>query len=108
TKVSDVDYPVGRDLEIEGFDSPVSVYDGRVLLFGTLNVPASAARQTEEVTVEIKFQACNEKLCLAPKTAKLTGKIPVAGQGDAVKVINEKVFEKDEQEKRRRAASRQG
>lgn len=108
TKVTTVDYPTGHDLTIEGFDEPVSVYEGRVLLFGTLNVPDAAARQTEELTVEIKFQACNEQLCLAPKTAKLIGKIPVAAAGESVKKINGKVFEKDEQEKRRRKEAQRG
>lgn len=107
TKLAGVDYPTGRDLVIEGFDEPVSVYEGRVLLFGTLEIPATAARQTEELTVEIKFQACNEKLCLAPKTTKLIGKVPVAAQGDPVKQINQEIFDKDEQEKRRRTGAGQ-
>jgi hypothetical protein len=96
TKAAKVEFPKGRDLKIEGLDQPVSVYEGRVVLFGTLAVPDEAARQTEELTVEVKFQACNEKACLAPKTAKLVGKVPVAGQGEQVKAINGKLFEKDE------------
>ena len=94
TKSGKIEYPKGHDLVIEGLDEPQSVYDGRVVLFGTLEVPKEAARQTEELTVEVKFQACNDRQCLAPKTAKLVGKVPVAAEGETVKKINEKVFEK--------------
>jgi hypothetical protein len=102
TKATKIDYPQGRDFSIEGFDEPVSVYEGRVLLFGTLAVPSHAARQTEELTVEIKFQACNDRQCLAPKTAKLVGKVPVAAPGERVNPINEMLFERDPARKERR------
>ncbi|HEX6987006.1 MAG TPA: protein-disulfide reductase DsbD domain-containing protein, partial [Planctomycetaceae bacterium] len=100
TKADKVDYPKGADLAVDGYDQPLSVYEGRVVLFGTLNVPKEAARQTEELTVEVKFQACNDRQCLSPKTAKLVGKVPVAAPGETVKAVNEKVFEKDERKKR--------
>ena len=54
-----------------------------------------AARQTEEVSVEVKFQACNDQQCLPPKTAKLTGKIPVVPAGEQVKKINDEIFKAD-------------
>lgn len=96
TKLASIAYPKGKELTIEGFDQPVSVYEGRVMLFGTLEVPKEAPSPTEELTIEIKFQACNDRQCLAPKSAKLTGKIPVAAPGESVKKVNEKIFEKDE------------
>lgn len=99
SKLKEITYPKGRDLTIAGMKEPQSVYEGKVLLFGDLTVPEQAARETEELTVEVKFQACNEKQCLAPKTAKLVGKIPVAAKGETVKKINEKVFVQDQRER---------
>lgn len=106
TKLAGIEYPTGKDLLIEGADIPQSVYEGQVLLFGTLTIPEGAARETEELTVEIKFQACNERQCLAPKTKKLIGKVPVAAPGETVKTVNEKVFEKDEKDKARKDRDR--
>lgn len=106
TKAEKVDFPKGNELTVEGFDQPLSVYEGRVVLFGTLTVPEDAARQTEEITVEVRFQACNERQCLAPKTAKLVGKIPVAPPGEEAKRINEELFKADETAKEE-AAKRQ-
>jgi len=102
SKLKEITYPKGRELTIEGMKEPQSVYEGKVLLFGDLTVPVEASRETEELTVEVKFQACNEKQCLAPKSVKLVGKVPVAARGETVTKVNEKVFEKDEAEKERR------
>lgn len=104
TKAEKVDFPKGHELTVEGFDEPLSVYEGRVVLFGTLAVPEQAARQTEEVTVEVKFQACNEERCLAPKTAKLTGKIPVAAAGEQAKKVNEELFKADKPAEKKTAS----
>lgn len=103
TKLAKIEYPKGIDLPIDGFDEPLSVYEGRVMLFGTLEVPAKAAGETEELTVEIKFQACNDKQCLSPKTAKLVGKVAVASPGQPIKTVNEKVFEKDKKKDQRQS-----
>jgi uncharacterized protein len=95
SKLKEITYPKGRNLTVAGMKEPQSVYEGQVLLFGDLTVPENAARETEELTVEVKFQACNEKQCLAPKTAKLVGKVPVAAKGETTKKVNEKVFAQD-------------
>lgn len=100
TKLASLAYPKGTEIAIEGFDQPVSVYEGRVMLFGTLEVPKETPSPTEELTIEIKFQACNDRQCLAPKSAKLTGKVPVAAPGQDVKKVNEKIFEKDERKEK--------
>jgi DsbC/DsbD-like thiol-disulfide interchange protein len=102
TKAEKIDYPAGREQRVEGFDGPLRVYEGRVVLFGTLTVPKEAARQTEEVTVEVRFQACNDQQCVAPKTAKLVGKIPVAAPGETLKPMNEELFKADKKKDNRR------
>ena len=68
------------------------VYEGEVALLGTLTVPKSSGGQTDEMEITINYQACNEKGCLPPKSIKLTGKLPVAKAGEAVKPINVKLF----------------
>jgi hypothetical protein len=42
--------------------------------------------------IVINYQACNETGCLPPKNIKLTGKLPIAKQGETVKPINGKLF----------------
>ena len=50
------------------------------------------AGKNEELEFQIKYQACNEKTCLPPKTLKLTGKIDIVKAGTPVKQINQKYF----------------
>jgi hypothetical protein len=92
TKLVDVKYPKGHKITAAGFDEPVIVYDGQVVLFGTLDIPESAAGKIEEFELLIRYQACSESRCEPPKTLTLTGKLEVAPVGEKVKVINDKLF----------------
>ena len=65
-------YPKGVDLLLEGFDEPLSVYEGTVQLKTTIDVPENFTGQ-ESVTLTIRYQACNEKECHAPAKLVLTG-----------------------------------
>ncbi len=103
TEAKEIDFPKGGELAVEYLDEPLRVYEGRVVLFGTLSVPEQAARQTEEVSVEVRFQACNDQQCLPPKTTKLMGKIPVATTGETVKSINAEIFKADQAKKEKQA-----
>lgn len=94
TKLSKLKFPDGKPLRVDGEPEPLSVYSGKVDLFGRLSVPAAAAGQVEEMEIVVKFQACNDKTCELPATVKLSGKLPVARQGEAVRSINEKLFAK--------------
>ena len=68
------------------------VYEGEVSIRGTLTVPEKAGDQTDEMEITINYQACNEAGCQPPKSIKLTGKLPVAKRGEAVKLINARLF----------------
>jgi len=85
-------YPEGSELTMEDLDEPVSVYEGQVLIRGEIQAPADAAGKTEEMEFQIKYQACNEKTCLPPKSLKLAGKIDIVKAGTPVKPVNQKYF----------------
>jgi hypothetical protein len=95
-KLTAVKYPKGHDLKLEGFDEPLSVYDGTVKIFGTLEIPKSIAESTkaDEIELRIRYQACDSVKCLAPKTLKLRGNLPLARAGETLKQINQKLFAK--------------
>ncbi len=93
TKAAGLKFPAGKDMAVAGVDRPIPVYEGRVVVFGTLEIPREAAGRTEELTVEVKFQACDDVNCLPPKTTKLVGKVPVAGPDEAVKTVNGEWFD---------------
>ena len=94
-KLSDVTYPKGEPVLIEGFDEAALVYEKKAVLRGKLTIPADVKNAAfDPLEIKIRYQPCNDNQCLAPKTAKLTGKVPIAPQGQPVKSINEKLFPK--------------
>ena len=92
TTLKDLKYPAGKLIRMQNSDDEISVYDGRVDFFGKLVVPAEAAGKTEEMEIVVKYQACDDKKCLLPTTVKLSGKLPVAKENEAVRAINQKLF----------------
>lgn len=92
TKLTDVRYPPGHLISLQGFEEKVSVYDGQVDIFGKLVVPVEAAGQVEDMEIVIRYQACDDRECLIPTSIKLNGRLPVAAPGEAVRAVNEKLF----------------
>lgn len=90
-----VSYPKGKEFTVEGLDEPALVYEKKAIIRGTLSIPATAGQAAfDPIEIKIKYQPCNDRQCLAPKTAKLTGKVPIAPPGQAVKYINQNLFPK--------------
>ncbi len=94
SKLINMKYPKGKRLLAEGFDEALIVYENEVKLFGEIEIPAKAAGQLEELEIKVRYQACNEKNCLAPKTVKMEAKIPITQVGEEVKKVNVILFEK--------------
>ncbi len=91
-KLGKVYYPKGKKMKVPGSDKPLPVYTKRAVLRSTIEVPASAAGKKEELELNIRYQACDDRRCLRPMTLKLKVPIAVAGKGETVKPINDKLF----------------
>ena len=89
---TEVKYPKGHGFKAADSDEEISVYEGEVQVRGKLTVPEKAGGQTDEMEITIKYQPCNDKGCLPPKSIKLVGKLAVAKKGEAVKPINGRLF----------------
>jgi hypothetical protein len=71
-KVGAVVYPRGHDRTFSFSDHAINVYEGRVTFTFPVTVPASFKGNSLSVRVAVKFQACNDSACFAPKTKNLT------------------------------------
>ena len=91
-KLAGIRYPKGKKFEVTDFDEALQVYEGKVAIYGILKIPSDLTAAEEEIELKIRYQACNKAQCLSPKTILVKGKIPVAGPGDTVKQINQKLF----------------
>jgi uncharacterized protein len=92
TKLGQLKFPKGKDLRVEGEDEAFLVYEGTITIFGELEAQAAAAGQTEELALDIKYQACNDTGCERPQNVKFVAKISVAGVGEKVNAVNGKTF----------------
>jgi hypothetical protein len=71
-KVGSVVYPRGHDRKFDFSEHAINVYEGRVAFTFPVTVPASYTGSTVAVRVAVKFQACTNEACYAPKTKNLT------------------------------------
>ena len=89
-----VKYPKGKPFKLEGFDDPLMVYEGRVVIYGQIAIPEKLAGQSVKVRMDLKYQACNDKMCKPPATTGGTLTLSVAKEGEAIEPANEKYFPK--------------
>ncbi|MFQ6098400.1 MAG: DUF255 domain-containing protein, partial [Armatimonadota bacterium] len=71
TAVREVAYPRGTDLKLPFEDEPLSVYDGEVWIRIAADVSDDAPPGPTKLRVSVRFQACDDRRCLAPKTLRL-------------------------------------
>lgn len=73
-KIGPVSYPRGKNKRFsfqESSDKPLNVYEGRVAFGFNVTVPANYKGNTARVRVIVRYQACNDEVCFAPKNQEM-------------------------------------
>lgn len=85
-----VEYPphVMRTFAFE--DEPLAVYDGEVVILANLTIPESVAQDQVRIRGVLAYQACDDKQCLPPTTARADVALPIGPGGEPV---DEELFE---------------
>ncbi len=93
TRLTKVTYPKYVKKKMPGETEPFHLYEGTIVIYGVLDVPASAIGKTEELQLLLEYQSCNDVtgVCLRPDKIVLGGKLPVVDPAD-VKQINKEKF----------------
>ena len=73
---AEVVYPKPSLRKVEFFPGPLPVYSGRLELVTRFKVAASVTPGLVNVPGKIRYQACNDRMCLPPKTLDFT--LPVS------------------------------
>ncbi len=71
-KVGPVSYPRGHNRKFEFSENRINVYDGRAAFGFNVTVPATYKGDTVRVNVTVKYQACTNEVCYAPKSKNIT------------------------------------
>jgi uncharacterized protein YyaL (SSP411 family) len=93
-KLSKIKYPKHELMMAKGSPTPYHVYGKKVIIYGLLEIDPAELAEKAEITIEIKYQACNETECLPPDTITMKGKLPLANPGSDIKRINADKFPK--------------
>ena len=70
-QVEDVEYPKAESVKSDFSDKPLSVYSGKFDLITKMKVPSTATAGPVLATGKLKYQACNDKMCLPPRTVEV-------------------------------------
>jgi len=76
-EIGDPVYPEGQPYRLQGTDEDLSTYQGDIEIVVALTVPDSAPVAEHVVTGELRFQACNSKVCLFPSSVPVTLRVVV-------------------------------
>lgn len=87
-----ISYPKGSPVKFSFLDTPISVYQGKLLVGATLKVAAGAKPGAYTLKGTLNYQACNDHACLPPTNLPLALTVKVVPRGEALKHVNSDVF----------------
>ena len=62
-----IDYPAGNMEKYAFSEKPLSVYSGAFTVTARFKAPAGAAKGERKVSGKLRYQACNDTMCFAPR-----------------------------------------
>lgn len=74
----EINYPAPRMLKVPFSSKPLSVLEGKFEIATKFKIPADAPVGPSTVVGKLRYQACNDRSCFAPKTLEV--KVPVQVQ----------------------------
>ena len=67
-----VEFPKPQSEKLAFSEKPVLIFSGSFDIATRFKAPANAAPGQSLVTGKLRYQACNDRMCLAPKTVDVT------------------------------------
>ena len=93
-EVSKVVYPKGTRQQLAFSDTPLSVYEGELVVAAVLKIPSAVPAGSYTLKGKLAYQACNDHACLPPASVPLSLSVKVVGRTVPVKRVNADVFSK--------------
>jgi thiol:disulfide interchange protein DsbD len=93
-RVVEAVYPKASLKQFAFSPEKLAVYDGTILLGLRLATTGKAPLGEVTLPLELRYQACNDKLCLPPTTLPLQVRILVASSGTLGKSLHPEIFSK--------------
>ena len=88
----DVAFPPSTDFRIEGLDAPAAVFTGGLLIGARVAIAGNVAAGPLTIPARLRYQACDDRQCFAPKTIQTGWTLRVVPAGEAVSNARQDVF----------------
>jgi thiol:disulfide interchange protein DsbD len=66
-----ITYPKGTSTKVAWNDDPVALYTGHAIIFADAHVSATATPGPVKIEGSVRYQACNDSVCIAPKNVPI-------------------------------------
>jgi thiol:disulfide interchange protein DsbD len=73
-------------------DEPVALYTGRAIIFGEGRVSANAKPGPVKIEGSVRYQACDDRVCLAPRTVPVSLSTEIVSSGQPSQRIHAEIF----------------
>ena len=74
-RLTKTEYPEPETVKYSFSDKPLSVYSNKIVIVSHFAVPEKAPASLTELKGKLRYQACNNRACLPPKTADVTVRV---------------------------------
>jgi thioredoxin:protein disulfide reductase len=91
--IGGIDYPSPAMKKFAFSENRLSVYEGTIRIYVSLQVAPNTPPGPLEITGSLSYQGCNDNSCFAPSKSSIKGSITVVPAGTAVNAVNGNLFD---------------
>jgi len=91
-KIKSISYPKPHDFKFSFSDKALSVYKGEVYIGALIQASKDIQPGEYKLIVNLDYQACNDRSCLAPTSTQDTLNVIIADKQSVVNEINQDIF----------------
>jgi Disulphide bond corrector protein DsbC len=92
-KIGDVTYPEGHERTFTFSKTPLNVYESTVILKVPATALPDAPTGAQHIPLKLRYQACNNEVCLPPVTLPVDATVNVASSASAAHPAHPDVFQ---------------
>jgi thiol:disulfide interchange protein DsbD len=85
-------YPPGERMKVEWADEPVAFYTGRAIIFVEGRVKTDATPGPIKFEGSVRYQACNDRVCIAPRTVPVIVETEIATANSKLLPAHPEIF----------------
>ena len=91
--IDQIHYPTGKNVTVSWADAPVALYTGKVIIFVDAHVRDDAQIEPVRLAAALRYQACDDKVCLAPETIPLAVETEIAPATTRLQPLHPAIFD---------------